>query len=318
MSGVALAGLIVGGLVVIVLLDALRRSVNIVQQGQVGVVKRLGEYRKPTSPAWSFIAPFVDSLQHRRHARDPRPRRSPGGDHQGQRRRARSTRRSSPSRRRQAGAVQRQALRRRDRCPRPHRAALGDRHAVARRGAVGAGADQRRRAAARWRWSPTSGASASAASRSSRSPRRRRSSRHSPCRRQPTRRSGPRSCSPRGYQQSAINVADGDRAKAAINDRPRRARSARRSSCRGQPSGGRSSRPKAGRRRSPRSTRRSRGPPDPSLVAILQLDTLGKFADSDNAKIVVPYESAGLLGAAQTLRGVLGAGSAGPTDGQVA
>jgi regulator of protease activity HflC (stomatin/prohibitin superfamily) len=46
--------------------------------------------------------------------------------------------------------------------------------------------------------------------------------------------------------------------------------------------------------------------PDPTLVAILQLDTLSKFADSDNAKIVVPYESAGLLGAAQTLKAVLG------------
>jgi regulator of protease activity HflC (stomatin/prohibitin superfamily) len=45
--------------------------------------------------------------------------------------------------------------------------------------------------------------------------------------------------------------------------------------------------------------------PDPTLVAILQLDTLSKFADSDNAKIVVPFESAGLLGAAQALRSVL-------------
>ena len=45
--------------------------------------------------------------------------------------------------------------------------------------------------------------------------------------------------------------------------------------------------------------------PDPTLVAILQLDTLGKFADSDNAKIVVPFESVGLLGAAQALKGVL-------------
>jgi regulator of protease activity HflC (stomatin/prohibitin superfamily) len=46
--------------------------------------------------------------------------------------------------------------------------------------------------------------------------------------------------------------------------------------------------------------------PDQTLVAILQLDTLSKFADSDNAKIVVPYESAGLMGAAQALKGVLG------------
>jgi regulator of protease activity HflC (stomatin/prohibitin superfamily) len=46
--------------------------------------------------------------------------------------------------------------------------------------------------------------------------------------------------------------------------------------------------------------------PDPTLVAILQLDTLGKFADSDNTKIVIPAESAGLMGAAQALRSVLG------------
>ncbi len=55
--------------------------------------------------------------------------------------------------------------------------------------------------------------------------------------------------------------------------------------------------------------------PDPTLVAILQLDTLAKFADSDNTKIVVPYESAGLLGAAQALRSVIGAV---PADGAAA
>jgi regulator of protease activity HflC (stomatin/prohibitin superfamily) len=44
--------------------------------------------------------------------------------------------------------------------------------------------------------------------------------------------------------------------------------------------------------------------PDPSLVAILQLDTLGKFAETGTATLV-PYESAGLLGAAQALRSVL-------------
>ena len=47
--------------------------------------------------------------------------------------------------------------------------------------------------------------------------------------------------------------------------------------------------------------------PDPTLVAILQLDTLSKFADSDNTPIVVPAESAALMGAAQALRGVLSA-----------
>jgi regulator of protease activity HflC (stomatin/prohibitin superfamily) len=47
--------------------------------------------------------------------------------------------------------------------------------------------------------------------------------------------------------------------------------------------------------------------PDPTLVSILQLDTLARFADSDNAKLVVPVETAGLLGAAQVLRSVLDA-----------
>jgi regulator of protease activity HflC (stomatin/prohibitin superfamily) len=45
--------------------------------------------------------------------------------------------------------------------------------------------------------------------------------------------------------------------------------------------------------------------PDPTLVAILQLDTLSKFADSENTTIVVPAESAALLGAAQALRSVI-------------
>jgi hypothetical protein len=37
---------------------------------------------------------------------------------------------------------------------------------------------------------------------------------------------------------------------------------------------------------------------------------LAKFAESDNAKIVVPYESAGLMGAAEALRGALGGANA--------
>jgi regulator of protease activity HflC (stomatin/prohibitin superfamily) len=46
--------------------------------------------------------------------------------------------------------------------------------------------------------------------------------------------------------------------------------------------------------------------PDQTLVAILQLDTLAKFADSSGSTVVVPYEAAGLLGAAQALRNTLG------------
>ena len=49
------------------------------------------------------------------------------------------------------------------------------------------------------------------------------------------------------------------------------------------------------------------GHPSPELLAVLQLETLSRFATSPNAKIVVPFESAGLMGAAQALRSVLDA-----------
>lgn len=48
------------------------------------------------------------------------------------------------------------------------------------------------------------------------------------------------------------------------------------------------------------------GSPNPQLISILQLDTLSKFAESDSSTIVVPYEAVGLMGAAQALRSVLG------------
>jgi regulator of protease activity HflC (stomatin/prohibitin superfamily) len=45
--------------------------------------------------------------------------------------------------------------------------------------------------------------------------------------------------------------------------------------------------------------------PDPMLVAILQLDTLAKFAASPNAKLIIPAESSALLGAAQAIKSVM-------------
>ncbi|HEY8680962.1 MAG TPA: SPFH/Band 7/PHB domain protein, partial [Candidatus Dormibacteraeota bacterium] len=49
------------------------------------------------------------------------------------------------------------------------------------------------------------------------------------------------------------------------------------------------------------------GGPDAPLLAILQLDTLSKFAQSENTTVLVPYESAALLGAAQALRSMIAA-----------
>jgi len=45
----------------------------------------------------------------------------------------------------------------------------------------------------------------------------------------------------------------------------------------------------------------------PELLAVLQLEALGQVAVSNNAKLVVPVETAGLLGAAQALRSVMAA-----------
>ena len=47
--------------------------INIVQQGEVGVVKRLGEYRKTHEPGLVIIAPFVDGLQRVDMREIPRP-----------------------------------------------------------------------------------------------------------------------------------------------------------------------------------------------------------------------------------------------------
>jgi regulator of protease activity HflC (stomatin/prohibitin superfamily) len=51
----------------------LQQMVNIVQQGEVGVVKHLGEYRKTHEPGLVIIAPFVDSLQRVDMREIPRP-----------------------------------------------------------------------------------------------------------------------------------------------------------------------------------------------------------------------------------------------------
>lgn len=50
--------------------------------------------------------------------------------------------------------------------------------------------------------------------------------------------------------------------------------------------------------------------PTPEVLAVLQLDTLTKVASSPNSKVVVPFESAGLMGAAQALRGMMDAANA--------
>ena len=64
LSNVSIGGIVVGLLILIIVFATLRSMVNIVQQGEVGVVKRLGEYRKTHEPGLVIIAPFIDGLQH--------------------------------------------------------------------------------------------------------------------------------------------------------------------------------------------------------------------------------------------------------------
>ncbi|MBV8300790.1 MAG: SPFH/Band 7/PHB domain protein [Candidatus Dormibacteraeota bacterium] len=106
-----------------------------------------------------------------------------------------------------------------------------------------------------------------------------------------------------GQQQSAVNIADGNR-QAAIKQAEGEKQAA---ILRAEGNRQAAILESEGRAQAIQTVYGSikQAQPDPTLVAILQLDTLSKFADSDNTKIVIPAESAGLLGAAQALRSVL-------------
>jgi len=106
-----------------------------------------------------------------------------------------------------------------------------------------------------------------------------------------------------GIQQSAVNVADGDRQAAIKNAEGERQAAILRAE---------------GNRQAAILEAEGRAQaiatvyaaitaqnPDPTLVAILQLDTLSKFAASPNTKIVIPAESAALMGAVQAIQSVL-------------
>src|ERR1700757_4694024 len=73
MSTGAIVGIAIAAAVVLVLLVALKGMVNIVQQGQVGVVKRLGEYRRTHEPGLVIVAPFIEKLTHVDMREIPRP-----------------------------------------------------------------------------------------------------------------------------------------------------------------------------------------------------------------------------------------------------
>jgi regulator of protease activity HflC (stomatin/prohibitin superfamily) len=106
-----------------------------------------------------------------------------------------------------------------------------------------------------------------------------------------------------GQQQSAVNIADGQRQAAIKTAEGQKQAAILRAE------GGRQAAilEAEGRAQAINTvyTAIKTAAPDPTLVAILQLDTMARFADSPNSKLVVPIETAGILGAAQTLRSVI-------------
>jgi regulator of protease activity HflC (stomatin/prohibitin superfamily) len=304
MSETSAVALGVLGLVVLILLLQLRRMINIVQQGQVGVVKRLGEYRKTHDPGLAVIAPFVDSLQRVDMREIPRP-----GDRQEVITRdnvvvtVNATIFTQVVDAQQAlfsianfdvaiDALARTAL----------RSVIGTLsldEALSGRERINADVQQQMEIVTD-KWGirisrieiveiapPPQILQALALEK------------------QADQEKRAKILQSEGLQRSAINVAEGE-AQAAVRSAEGqkqaailRAEGARQAAL--LEAEGRSGAIKTVYEAI------KAAEPDPTLVAILQLDALGKFAESDNAKIVVPFESAGLLGAAQALRSVLDA-----------
>src|SRR5579862_1876962 len=61
-GGSIVAGIISGGIVLAAVTIFVRSCVKVIQQGSVGVVKRLGEYKSIRQPGLAFLTPFIDKM----------------------------------------------------------------------------------------------------------------------------------------------------------------------------------------------------------------------------------------------------------------
>jgi regulator of protease activity HflC (stomatin/prohibitin superfamily) len=302
MSAVAVVGIVVLVLVGIVVLTALKQSINIVQQGQVGVVQRLGEYRKTHEPGLVLIPPFVSTLKTVDMREIPVP-----GDRQDVITKdnvvvtVNATIFTQVVDAKQAlfsvknfgiaiDALARTAL----------RSVIGTMtldEALSERERINTDVQQQMEVVTD-KWGirisrieiveiapPPQILQALA------------------LQKQADQEKRARILQSEGQQQSAVNVAQGD-ADANIRAAEGEKKAA---ILRAEGSRQAAMLEAEGRARAITTVYSAikEAGPDQTLVAILQLDTLSKFAESDNAKIVVPFESVGLLGAAQALRGVL-------------
>jgi regulator of protease activity HflC (stomatin/prohibitin superfamily) len=297
-------------LVVVVLLVALHQMVNIVQQGQVGVVKRLGEYRRTHEPGLVIITPFIEALQRVDMREIPRP-----GDRQEVITKdnvvvsVNATIFTQVVDAKQAlfsvanfdvaiDALARTAL----------RSVIGTMsldEALSERERINTDVQQQMEVVTD-KWGirisrieiveiapPPQILQALALQKTADQEKR------------------ARILQSEGAQQSAINVAEGN-AQASV----RSAEGERQAAIlRAQGNREAAILEAEGRAQAIATVYSAitQAHPDQTLVAILQLDTLAKFAESDNSKVVVPYESVGLMGAAEALRSVLGATAPAPS-----
>jgi regulator of protease activity HflC (stomatin/prohibitin superfamily) len=305
-------GLGVLALVLVVLIVALRGMVNIVQQGQVGVVKRLGEYRRTHEPGLVIIAPFIDSLKDVDMREIPVP-----GDRQEVITKdnvvvtVNATIFTQVVDAKQAlfsvanfdiaiDALARTAL----------RSVIGTMtldQALSERERINTDVQEQMEVVTD-KWGirisrieiveiapPPQILQALA------------------LQKQADQEKRAKILQSEGLQQSAINVAEGN-AQAAV-----KAAEGERQSAILRAQGNREAAilEAQGRAQAIQTVYSAitEARPDPTLVAILQLDTLSKFAASENSTVLVPYESAALLGAAQALRTVMGAA---PANGNTA
>ena len=312
LGSVGIAGIVVVVLIVLVGLATLKSMVNIVQQGQVGVVKRLGEYRKTHDPGLVIIMPFVDSLQTVDMREVPVP-----GDRQDVITKdnvvvtVNATIFTQVVDAKQAlfsvknfdvaiDALARTAL----------RSVIGTMtldEALSERERINTDVQQQmEQVTDKWgirisrieivEIAPPPQILQALA-----------------LQKQADQEKRAKILQSEGEQQSAINVAQGQSQaaiKAAEGERQAailRAEGARQAAILEA----------EGRSQAIQTVYGAITAANPSqtLVAILQLDTLAKFADSENSTIVVPYESVGLMGAAETLRGVLGVPSTNGSSG---
>ena len=307
MSTAAAVALGVAAVVVMVLFATLRKMVNIVQQGEVGVVKRLGEFRKIHDPGLVIVAPFIDALQRVDIREIPRP-----GDRQEVITRdnvvvtVNATIFTQVVEAKQAlfaianfdvaiDALARTAL----------RSVIGTLsldQALSERERINIDV-QAQMEAVTDKWgirinrieiveiAPPPQILLALA-----------------LQKQADQEARAKILQSEGLRQSAINVAEGN-SQAAV-----KAAEGERQAAILRAEGNRQAAilESEGRAQAIETVYNAirAANPDPTLVAILQLDALSKFAESDSNTLVVPYESAALMGAAQALRSVLAAAPA--------